>query len=161
MSRSINHAYVRIPTGVDALELLADTRVLLAEFDRFDRIQYQRGEPWICVHEGGIRSLKASARIEAFKAVTRKLADEVVIVSGYSGVASGSYGHFLEGEFVRFVSHGEEWKESLGEPEPWEVELLGREGQLDIFSIFDLGDRLGLPGCRVHRDSWDVELRIA
>jgi hypothetical protein len=160
MSRSINNAYVKVPAGIDALELLSDTRALLREFDHFDRIQYQSGEPWICVYEGGILALKETTRIEAFKVLTRKLADEVVVVGGYSGVSSGSYGHFFEGEFGRFISRCEDWHESLGEPELWEAEIISSRRNFDLHSIFQIGDRLGLPGCRQYRDTWDFDLRI-
>jgi hypothetical protein len=161
VSRVIKNCYVRVPTKKDSLALVESVRALLAEADSGGaRIQYRRGDEWICLQGAGFTSLNDSRRIEAQKLLTRQCADEVVMVAGYSGVNSGMYGRFVRGELVRFVACSEDWAESVGTPEPWESEIIDPSIGITDFAVYEIGDRLRLPGCRDLEVQWDVDLVI-
>ncbi len=113
------------------------------------------------MYEIGFESLKESSIIEVLRAITQKYVDEVVMLSCFGVVSFGAYGHFVEGELVRFTAGCEDWTETQGTPEPWESELIPADmgGPFEC-TIVDLGKRLRLRDVANHSLVWDVDIAL-
>ena len=160
----ISNSYVRVPSELRAEDLLQDLCAFLspiAEFGRLTRVQYRSGDEWVRIYESGFGSLKEKDRIEALRSITQRFVDEVVMLHCYSVVSSGAYGHFLEGEFVRFIATCEDWRESHGVSEPWESELITEPAGFFDGTVHSIGRRLQLPDFGGELPHWDFDAAIA
>lgn len=170
MSTYCTNSYVRVPSELEAEEVLSDVYshleqacgcdTKLAEAWRFARVRHQRGEEWICLYEVGFKSMKEANVIEVLRAVTQKYVDEVVMLSCFGVVSFGAYGHFVEGTLVRFIAACEDWSESAGTAEPWESELVPQIGNLCESTIVKIGKRLQLRDVANHSLVWDTDIPI-
>jgi hypothetical protein len=170
MSTYCTNSYVRIPSGLEAGQVLKDVHShlgqacerepKLAQAFRLARVRHQKANEWICLYEVGFKSLKESNTIEVLRAITQKHVDEVVMLSCFGMISFGAYGHFVEGRLVRFVAACEDWRESAGSAEPWESELMPQIGDLCESTIVELGKKLQLPGVANHSQVWDTDIPV-
>jgi len=170
MGTYVLSSYVRVPSDLNADEVLLDIHSHLlraCELDpglayslRHSSLQHELGAGWIRLHEGGFRSLKDSDIIEVLRSITQKYVDEVVMLSCLGVVSFGAYGHFVEGDLVRFTAACEDWTESTGTPEEWEGELLTQTGGLNECTIWRLGKELQLPGFGRQPPVWHADIPL-
>jgi hypothetical protein len=170
MSTYVSNSYVRVPPELDPVGVLKDVHSYLQMAFESDpnlaraldmaRVRHQRGEEWICLYEVGFKSMEEANVIEALRTITQKYVDEVVMLNCFGVVSFGAYGHFVEGNLVRFVAACEDWSESVGEPEPWEGELISQKGGLHEGTIVAIGKLLKLRNVANHSLVWDIDIPL-